>query len=141
MQKYINIIVLTFFLAIIPLSVQARSGCCSHHQGVCGCGCCDGTPLSLTCAPYYPECSGGKQEAPVQREQIYYPPTIIPKLLPTNTPYPTSTPTPIFSLTTIPLATTTLKISKKPVIKKVTQQNTIKKSIKKSFWQWLFNTK
>ena len=35
----------------------ARSGCCSHHGGVCGCGCCDGTGLSAKCAPYYPECS------------------------------------------------------------------------------------
>jgi hypothetical protein len=25
---------------------------------VCGCGCCDGTPLSATCAPYYPGCLG-----------------------------------------------------------------------------------
>ncbi len=37
--------------------VDARSGCCSHHGGVCGCGCCDGTPLSATCAPYYPQCN------------------------------------------------------------------------------------
>ncbi len=37
-------------------TVFARSGCCSHHGGVCGCGCCDGTGLSATCAPYYPEC-------------------------------------------------------------------------------------
>jgi len=35
----------------------ARSGCCSHHGGVCGCGCCDGKSLSATCAPYYPNCS------------------------------------------------------------------------------------
>lgn len=49
-------------LMVTSLSVQiveARSGCCSHHDGVCGCGCCDGTPLSATCAPYYPECNGG----------------------------------------------------------------------------------
>lgn len=38
---------------------SARSGCCSHHGGVCGCGCCDGTSLSSTCAPYYPECGSG----------------------------------------------------------------------------------
>jgi len=40
----------------IPFFVSARSGCCSWHGGVCGCGCCDGTSLSATCAPYYPEC-------------------------------------------------------------------------------------
>jgi hypothetical protein len=33
-----------------------RSGCCSQHGGVCGCQCCDGTPLSQTCLPYYPWC-------------------------------------------------------------------------------------
>jgi hypothetical protein len=49
-----------FFLAVLLLIVSkttyARSGCCSHHGGVCGCGCCDGSPLSATCAPYYPGC-------------------------------------------------------------------------------------
>lgn len=43
----------------------ARSGCCSHHGGVCGCGCCDGTGLSSTCEPYYPECSRPVYIAPV----------------------------------------------------------------------------
>lgn len=37
----------------------AQQGCCSHHGGVCGCGCCDGTPFSQTCAPYFPNCGGG----------------------------------------------------------------------------------
>ena len=37
--------------------VLARQGCCSHHGGVCGCGCCDGTALSAKCAPYYPGCN------------------------------------------------------------------------------------
>lgn len=40
-----------------PFAVDARSGCCSWHGGVCGCGCCDGTSLSATCAPYYPQCN------------------------------------------------------------------------------------
>jgi len=44
------------FLLVIQV-VEARSGCCSWHGGVCGCGCCDGTPLSATCAPYYPQCN------------------------------------------------------------------------------------
>lgn len=49
-----------------PTEVLARSGCCSWHGGVCsyqcpygggtGYGCCDGTPLSSTCAPYYSSC-------------------------------------------------------------------------------------
>ena len=53
--------ILPIFLLIIaivfPLVTDARSGCCSHHGGVCGCSCCDGTSLSATCAPYYPQCS------------------------------------------------------------------------------------
>ena len=50
--------VLLFLLFSSTLS-YARSGCCSHHGGVCGCGCCDGTGLSATCAPYYPRCNSG----------------------------------------------------------------------------------
>ena len=47
-----------FFSFVTSISsVEARSGCCSHHGGVCGCGCCDGTSLSATCAPYYPSCN------------------------------------------------------------------------------------
>jgi len=42
---------------LVPSVSEARSGCCSWHGGVCGCGCCDGTSLSATCAPYYPECN------------------------------------------------------------------------------------
>lgn len=37
--------------------VYAWPGCCSHHGGVCGCQCCDGTPLSAKCAPHYPQCN------------------------------------------------------------------------------------
>lgn len=48
--------ILLFFLSV-TITVEARSGCCSHHGGVCGCECCDGTPLSATCAPYYPSCN------------------------------------------------------------------------------------
>lgn len=45
---------------------EARSGCCSHHGGVCGCRCCDGTPLSAKCAPYYPNCSDSQPTYPKQ---------------------------------------------------------------------------
>lgn len=51
-----------FFSFFLVNSVEARSGCCSHHGGVCGCGCCDGTPLSATCAPYYPSCNSNSVE-------------------------------------------------------------------------------
>lgn len=49
----ISVLLLTFLSVII----EARQGCCSWHGGVCGCACCDGTPLSATCAPYYPSCN------------------------------------------------------------------------------------
>jgi hypothetical protein len=45
-----------FSLAIVA---YGHSGCCSHHGGVCGCACCDGTPLSQICLPYYPQCGSG----------------------------------------------------------------------------------
>jgi len=63
-----NVFVPAVFLAVFLASYQiseARSGCCSHHGGVCGCGCCDGSGLSATCAPYYPECNSSPEPAPV----------------------------------------------------------------------------
>lgn len=48
------------FLAVFLFSYsdsEAWPGCCSRHGGVCGCGCCDGSGLSTTCAPHYPECN------------------------------------------------------------------------------------
>lgn len=60
MKKYLIFYSILLFIGIFLVFniVEARSGCCSWHGGVCGCGCCDGTPLSSTCAPYYPGCSG-----------------------------------------------------------------------------------
>ncbi|HVW66724.1 MAG TPA: hypothetical protein VHA78_03240 [Candidatus Peribacteraceae bacterium] len=51
-----TILFVAFFVTNTSIAF-AHSGCCSHHGGVCGCGCCDGSPLSATCAPYYPECN------------------------------------------------------------------------------------
>ncbi len=75
------ILVIIGLISLIILSAQARQGCCSHHGGVCGCRCCDGTSLSATCAPYYPNCSQKKIELPS-----------LPKLpkVETNTPKPQS---------------------------------------------------
>ncbi|MCZ7384811.1 MAG: hypothetical protein O8C63_08710 [Candidatus Methanoperedens sp.] len=56
-----KILVCLMFFALFVLlpidGIEARSGCCSHHGGVCGCKCCDGTSLSAKCAPYYPSCN------------------------------------------------------------------------------------
>ena len=57
-MKKISVTLLFAIFFLTPLGMaEARSGCCSHHGGVCGCGCCDGSSLSAKCAPYYPECS------------------------------------------------------------------------------------
>src|SRR5262249_51698865 len=48
----------------ITAAAHAQSGCCSHHGGVCGCRCCDGSPLSNICAPYFPNCGGGGSSSP-----------------------------------------------------------------------------
>jgi len=99
------------FYCLTSFKIEARSGCCSHHNGVCGCGCCDGTPLSSTCAPYYPECNGGGEEPTQTSQPIYIPltstpyiplPTNTPILIPTNTPIPLPTNTPASSNTPIP---------------------------------------
>lgn len=56
-KNIIYVLALAVILFGFASIASARSGCCSHHGGVCGCGCCDGTSLSATCAPYYPSCN------------------------------------------------------------------------------------
>lgn len=54
MKKVITIFIITFLIATsYTPQTQARSGCCSYHGGVCENQCCDGTPLSDICAPFY----------------------------------------------------------------------------------------
>lgn len=52
-----------FLSVLLTLSFSAvtyaQSGCCSHHGGVCGCSCCDGTPLSNLCS-----CGGSGSSKP-----------------------------------------------------------------------------
>lgn len=99
----------TLILIIVILfaftgSVFARSGCCSKHQGVCGCSCCDGTALSATCLPFYPECQSQPPESdkPTQQDTQYIQPvndtytlqaTSVP-VIPTSIPKPTIVKTP-----------------------------------------------
>lgn len=66
---FIIVTLLFAFSLIFPIQLLARSGCCSYHGGVCGCGCCDGSSLSSTCAPYYPGCGGS---------YVYQPPPTCP---------------------------------------------------------------
>lgn len=81
MKKIVMAII--FAILLLPAAVDARSGCCSHHGGVCGCGCCDGTSLSATCAPYYPQCSS--KPAPVSTP-VPKPVVITPKVQTVQTP-------------------------------------------------------
>jgi len=57
---YKRFLILIALLLLLPFVVDARQGCCSHHGGVCGCRCCDGSSLSSTCRPYYPSCNNPK---------------------------------------------------------------------------------
>jgi len=97
MRSWVKALSVFFIISFVcpPLSL-ARSGCCSHHGGVCGCRCCDGTGLSSTCAPYYPECSGGS----TIQKKVYIQPTKRPTFWITEvpTPKPTKVPTRIPTL-------------------------------------------
>ena len=63
MKKLLILFILSYLLSLlIIVDAEARRGCCSHHGGVCGCVCCDGTALSAKCAPYYPDCSDAKKD-------------------------------------------------------------------------------
>jgi hypothetical protein len=59
-----KIMFLAFLLALCSvISAQAQQGRCSHHGGVCGCRCCDGSALSAACSPFFP-CGGSTPTAP-----------------------------------------------------------------------------
>ncbi len=56
MKKFLGVFILIIF--VMPISVVGQSGCCSHHDGVAGCGangkqiCNDGTySPTCTCSP------------------------------------------------------------------------------------------
>lgn len=141
------------FLFFVPMRVEARSGCCSHHGGVCGCGCCDGTGLSSTCAPYYPECNGGS--APMV-QQVVTQPTAIPTKRPVTTRVPTKVPTRILTATNTPTPTVTptniptkqetpttevVESAAKQDVVPVVQTQTPKPNAIARFFNWLFGRK
>lgn len=119
MKRVLLLIALAIsFLPLLPKNVYARSGCCSHHGGVCGCGCCDGSPLSSTCAPYYPGCS----------QPVYIAPVITKALIPTNTPKPpTPKPTvlPTLTPTLIPTIMPSNLPTSEPEVKSASTENTL----------------
>lgn len=137
MKKFIGIVIIVIFFSLkVPTSVNARSGCCSHHGGVVGCGCGDGTPLSAICAPYYPECSSGFiQSAPTYNTPIT-PRPVMPKptLKSTIIPTPKSTiqPTfsPVISSSPIPTDVNISTFEPNAITRPTVQQSY-------GFWSWL----
>lgn len=146
MKKLLTPLLFALIFLFLTQSIEARSGCCSHHGGVCGCGCCDGTSLSATCRPYYADvCSDNNKSNSIQNVVIE--PTSIPipkptkKPLPTSTPKPTSIPkptstpeptaTPSLSTTIEPTSTPTFE----PTPKDTPQVMGEKVEIKITFWQ------
>lgn len=121
--------------------VSARSGCCSHHGGVCGCGCCDGTSLSKTCAPYYPECSEQSNSAKTNNPSLSVP-ALTPNRKP-STPKPTVRPTvkPTVKLTPkpTPLTVSCSNIFDNVCPKQCTVGNDIDCCTKKNGYTWFEN--
>lgn len=124
-------------ILLAPSLVSARSGCCSSHGGVCGCGCCDGSSLSRTCAPYYPQCNRVQEEAPAQVQQVFVPVINTPVPLPTKVIYPTSSPTPSPKPTLVKLQKPTIKPSRSisPTIMMQPDEAT-KIEPKSGIWAW-----
>lgn len=102
------------FSLLIPKTSLAKSGCCSWHNGVCGCSggrqlCCDGT-LSPSCTCYSEPVP---TITPKQTVMPTLPPTPKPTMTPTITPTATSTPkatvqsTPTITPTATPTETPT----------------------------------
>src|SRR5947209_20554398 len=90
-----SLLVLALLLVVGLKRADARSGCCCHHGGVCGCGCCDGSSLSAICAPYYPECSNTSTSATTTTQSQTATPThAIVRFTPRQTATPTPSPTP-----------------------------------------------
>lgn len=112
MRKRIPIFI--FFILIVFLAVflfsysisEARQGCCSRHGGVCGCGCCDGTGLSATCAPYYPECNSAPTPKPITIPSVPAPTAPITTTTPTVPIVPTMPTAPANSTPSVPSANT-----------------------------------
>ena len=66
LKVLIVLTLVSLFLFTSIAGIGAQQGCCSWHGGVCsyqcphggiGHHCCDGTPLSAKCAPYWALCS------------------------------------------------------------------------------------
>jgi len=121
MNKVLLIIGLALLFSFsVSKDIQARSGCCSHHGGVCGCRCCDGSSLSVKCAPYYPSCSQPAYVVPtITKAPIVYTPN-------PSTPKPilTSTLAPVQIPISKPIVSPIKPSTMKPEVKSATTENT-----------------
>lgn len=110
MKSVATILLILLVILFTPSFVSARSGCCSYHQGVCGCRCCDGTALSATCAPYYPSCDAQPTNAPLPSSTPWPSPTPWPTATPEATTYPTAMPTVSLPNRIVTIGTATSKV-------------------------------
>jgi hypothetical protein len=121
MKKLFIITISLVLFAISATPTYAHSGCCSHHGGVSGCGCADGSPLSQTCAPYYPECSTGAAQTAPQTQTA-------PVVYSTPKPYIPVTRT-VKTVQKKVKPTATPKPKKKKVVKKKGTKKVVKKKV------------
>lgn len=146
MKRILSLFALLLIFAFAS-SAQARSGCCSRHDGVCGCSCCDGTSLSSTCAPYYPKCNGSAPPVTPAPTKVVIPtskPIVIPTSKPTVKPtlLPTVKPTVKPTTKPIQLPTVTLKPTEEVIVTptiKVEQKTLETKTQSQGFWNWLMS--
>ncbi len=123
MKKLALILALVIFF-LFPNTSLAKSGCCSWHDGVCGCSggrqlCCDGTlSPSCTCSYVAPVVT----TAPVKTSAQTPKPTIISTITPIVTPTPTIqlTSTPTLTPSSKPTQTSTLTPTLNPILTTIT---------------------
>jgi hypothetical protein len=60
----------TIAVFLVSSGALAQRGCCSHHGGVCGDACCDGTPLSAKCGGGSKRVYNSTQSAPAPSSTV-----------------------------------------------------------------------
>lgn len=90
-----RIIIVFLIGSMFPLKIfAAPNKCCSKHAGLCGCECCDGSPLDHKCTPYYSLCnkfdSNNFFRIPTNILKPSITSTPLPTPFPSGTPFPTA---------------------------------------------------
>ena len=138
---------LVAFLALLIISWPsfslAHSGCCSYHGGVCGCGCCDGSSLSATCAPYYPGCGSSEpsySDPTIDDQSVdYSEPTIPDEYVPSTTQIAIpNKPDCSFLQFQLDNANTSMKTDSKAISDDLSTISDLKKTIEnQNTWLWI----